>query len=689
MSILNYPPAPANPDDGVTCASVSFKKSVVNVALAMLLFILVYLLVLVAALALIVGVAFAGIKLVSAVHNLWLLILSLSLVLSSVMLFYFLIRFVFKKQERDYSSMIEVTEDDQPILYQFLRQLTTEAQSPFPKKVFLSAEVNAGVFYDTSFWNLFFPAKKNLQIGLGLVNSLNLSEFKAVMAHEFGHFSQRSMKMGAYSYNMNHVIYNLLFDNENYDDTMRVVKDLHWSISIGVSINLFLIKHIQNLMIRVYKTVNKAYMQLSREMEFNADAVAAYVAGSNHSINCLRRLEVADLCFNEMFVYLQTLTKDKKRPANIYPHHLTTMKFFSETHQLPLDEFGIPLLDKKITAINNTRINIEDQWASHPTLKDREYYLQKLNLSTPTINLSAWSIFHEPEKLQIALTNIVYANTSEKPDIIDDDIIHAAYIKFNTEHSLSNVYEGFYNGRLITFFDVDESVKQPAAASGLDSLLGEENYSIPSRINGLNTDIAILDHITANNEVKTFDFDGAKYDKNKAEEIRSLLAEEQNHLENDLKTLDEQIFRYFYHNSTQPESIISEYKEMFYQQEKAKSDINLYTEMVTAANRVFSTMTFNDIELVLNLIYQHEENLKPRLEELLNDPKYSSVVNPDNQKHLKMYLSKKWTYFTHPEYDEPSILVLTQALSAFYEIVTNKLFFSKKHLTDTQLFLLK
>jgi Zn-dependent protease with chaperone function len=37
---------------------------------------------------------------------------------------------------------------------------------------------------------MFLPIKKNLQIGLGLVNSLNVSEFKAVMAHEFGHFTQ-------------------------------------------------------------------------------------------------------------------------------------------------------------------------------------------------------------------------------------------------------------------------------------------------------------------------------------------------------------------------------------------------------------------------------------------------------------------------------------------------------------------
>jgi len=56
------------------------------------------------------------------------------------------------------------------------------------------------VFYDLSIKNLIFPSRKNLEIGLGLVNILNLSELKAVLAHEFGHFAQRSMAVGNWVY---------------------------------------------------------------------------------------------------------------------------------------------------------------------------------------------------------------------------------------------------------------------------------------------------------------------------------------------------------------------------------------------------------------------------------------------------------------------------------------------------------
>ena len=54
----------------------------------------------------------------------------------------------------------------------------------------MSPDVNAACMSRTSLVNLFVEPKKDLLIGLGLVNCVNLSEFKAVLAHEFGHFCQ-------------------------------------------------------------------------------------------------------------------------------------------------------------------------------------------------------------------------------------------------------------------------------------------------------------------------------------------------------------------------------------------------------------------------------------------------------------------------------------------------------------------
>src|SRR5262245_10970486 len=95
---------------------------------------------------------------------------------------------------------IEIKASEQPRLFAFLNRLADEAKAPRPHRVFLSPRVNAAVSYDLSILNLFIPSKKNLEIGLGLVNAVTLGEMKAVLAHEFGHFAQRSMAVGRWVY---------------------------------------------------------------------------------------------------------------------------------------------------------------------------------------------------------------------------------------------------------------------------------------------------------------------------------------------------------------------------------------------------------------------------------------------------------------------------------------------------------
>ncbi|QBG89964.1 hypothetical protein EYC54_00415 [Xanthomonas oryzae] len=104
-----------------------------------------------------------------------------------------------KRAERD-TRALELTPAEQPALLAFLHQLAADAGVPRPHKVYLSAQVNAGVFYDLSLINLLLPSRKTLDIGLGLVNVLNLGELKTVLPHEFGHFSQRTMAVGRWVY---------------------------------------------------------------------------------------------------------------------------------------------------------------------------------------------------------------------------------------------------------------------------------------------------------------------------------------------------------------------------------------------------------------------------------------------------------------------------------------------------------
>src|SRR5690606_38074555 len=161
-----------------------------------------------------------------------------------------------------------------------------------PKKIYLSSDVNAFVSYDSSFWSMFFPVRKNLTIGLGLVNSVNLSEFKAVLAHEFGHFSQRSMKLGSYVYNVNRILYNMLYDNTGYANMLQGWSSIHDVFALFTRLTILIARGIQAILSGMYGFLNKKYSGLSLQMEYHADAVAASVSGSESLVTALRRLEL-------------------------------------------------------------------------------------------------------------------------------------------------------------------------------------------------------------------------------------------------------------------------------------------------------------------------------------------------------------------------------------------------------------
>ncbi|MBY0476622.1 MAG: M48 family metalloprotease [Chitinophagaceae bacterium] len=291
-----YPVNPAGVSDSVTEPSASFKREVKKVMTSIFLFFAVYIIIMLLAVALAIGCVMLGWGVITASTHLLIIIAGAGIMSIGLMVVIFLIKFIFSIKKVDEGGMLTVSEGDQPELFAFIRQLTEDTQTHFPKKIVLSPEVNASVFYNDSFWSMFFPVKKNLMIGLGLVNTVTLSEFKAVMAHEFGHFSQRSMKLGSFVYNVNKAVYNMLYENNDFGKFLHTWGNLHWAIGIFVWITVQIIKGIQSVLQGMYSFINKNYMSLSREMEFHADAVAASVSGGNNLASALKKLEISDAC---------------------------------------------------------------------------------------------------------------------------------------------------------------------------------------------------------------------------------------------------------------------------------------------------------------------------------------------------------------------------------------------------------
>jgi len=298
--------------------SASFKKEVAKVSVSIILFFIVYILLMLAATALAVICFLGGLAIMAALVNFLGIIAGLGLMAVGGSVVFFLIKFIFSTSRNEDPSRIRIYESDQPELFAFIRQLAADTQTKFPKKIFISPAVNACVFYNSSFWSMFFPVRKNLEIGLGLVNSVNLSEFKAIMAHEFGHFRQQSMKLGSFTYNVNRIIYNMLFQNDGYTKFLNGWGQIHWLLSLFAAITIGIAQGIQNILKEMYKLINKQYMGLSRQMEYNADAIAASVAGGNNLISSLYRLDLCQNSYNTVLEKADVFLKAKMMSRNFF-----------------------------------------------------------------------------------------------------------------------------------------------------------------------------------------------------------------------------------------------------------------------------------------------------------------------------------------------------------------------------------
>ena len=204
--------------------TIAIKRQAKDVILRIVLFVLVYIFLIALGGTLIyfsLLVAVWGVAAIFAIGvsrlSLLLILLILGVVGFTLMFGFYLIKFLFSKTKNENSQRRLVTEKECPVLFQAIREVAEATACPMPKKVFLSPDVNACVFYDTNFWSIIFPVKKNLEIGLGLFTCTNVDELKSILAHEFGHFSQNSMKVGSGVYVANTVIFNLAYTEDKWD----------------------------------------------------------------------------------------------------------------------------------------------------------------------------------------------------------------------------------------------------------------------------------------------------------------------------------------------------------------------------------------------------------------------------------------------------------------------------------------
>lgn len=457
---LPYPPGPEPdevPEDYADFPETYVKKERF-LLICLFLFLMMY----------IVMVLMAGLFTAYCVMALWsggvAKIIPLFGIFIGIVAFIFLVKGFFKTPRYEKDLQVEVTKKDHPKLIAFIQRVCEETGAEEPNRIYLVPDVNAGVRMKTSFINIVSPPKKDLVIGLGLINCLNLSEFKAVMAHEFGHFTQGGF-LDAYTNVVGRIMVDMVNGEDWFDDIVNWMKNQGSIFAVvGVFIGgiLWMFRTILNAALNMlaFQRTN-----IAREGEFHADLVAASLAGSDAIVHGLLKTKFGAESFGFALDELRKAADHKLYTADIYFHQHAAAELIRKKKKDPMlgkpPALDGPLGGKKVQIFDpDTEEDPGDVGDYHPSNYDREENVKKRFIPAPLDERSPWLLFENPAELRERISYKLYRVGLKVPkgtELTDPRKVQKFIDDEHQETTYDPRYEGVYDdGRFISPGDIDD-----------------------------------------------------------------------------------------------------------------------------------------------------------------------------------------------------------------------------------------
>ena len=248
----------------------------------------------------------------------------------------------------------------EPRLFQFIAHLSDLLSAPMPKRIDMDCELNASAGFRRG-WLSFFGNDMVLTIGLPLAAGLDTRQFAAIIAHEFGHFTQgTAMRLGYIIDRIDRWFMRVVYERDSWDQTLD-----EWSNSAEDS-RVTIILSCAHIAVWFSRQILKLLMLcghavscfLSRQMEFHADSCAINVSGSEKFESMLIRLREQSVLHSLTYQALQQFWEKKHQLPDNIPDYLIKLE-----KQMPANFHE----QARNTLLNETA----GLWATHPTAARR------------------------------------------------------------------------------------------------------------------------------------------------------------------------------------------------------------------------------------------------------------------------------------------------------------------------------
>ena len=228
----------------------------------------------------------------------------------------FMLKPLFAKSGRQ-TNPVSIDPDREPLIYEFVDAICRTVGAPMPRRIDVDCRVNASASLDGG--PLAVGKGLVLTIGLPLVAGLDLKQFAGVLAHEFGHFSQRvGMRLSGLIRWINHWFARVVYERDAWDDALAA-----WStggdggamiLALPVRVAVWLTRRILWALMMVGNLVSGF---LSRQMEFDADRYQARMVGGDVLAETMRRIGLLSIAENGAYADLGASWRERRLPDDL------------------------------------------------------------------------------------------------------------------------------------------------------------------------------------------------------------------------------------------------------------------------------------------------------------------------------------------------------------------------------------
>jgi Zn-dependent protease with chaperone function len=260
---------------------------------------------------------------------------------------------------------IEIGKDKERRLWGIVGEIAAALKARPINKIIVTPDPGIGVYLEGNvFWTVAGGGRRVLEIGLPSLHKLTVDEFKSILAHEYGHFSNRDTQWSSFTYSMGT---SLVSAFQSVPGPPRDGGNRGCGI-VGAIMSINPAYWILYVFVHLYFRITNGF---SRIREVMADVMAMTLYGGQAFVNGLEKVVTNDAVFINIVHgrYVPQLLKEKKM--------ITDFSKAMESVYGQLDEAKIKEMREGVLA-KSTQASTYD---SHPPLSVRLDYARRFGSS--------------------------------------------------------------------------------------------------------------------------------------------------------------------------------------------------------------------------------------------------------------------------------------------------------------------